>query len=275
MNWAVLALLAASDATGNATYLDAAHDLFSKQIMPAWDTQSCGGGVWWDLPGHTKTASWAGHTQKATASNAGPALAAALLSTRIKGSTGEDIGAWGKLVFSYWNETMSNASTGAVIDHVKCSKGSCEPVLWDFTYNEGLMLGAATALGHARDSARFVGRIVMDQTTPGGVLRDSCECSHSLKALDCQSFKGVAIRELKRWLESPVSSEAEDPALVAAAARVVKASAQAVWSTARQQNETGRDGGPLFTASWASAGQGCLLNAAAQTSAVLALIAAV
>ena len=71
MNWAVLALAAAHAATDDGAYLAAAEGVF-RNVSAGWDTSACGGGVWWNT----------GRSQKATASNAGPALAAALLHGR-------------------------------------------------------------------------------------------------------------------------------------------------------------------------------------------------
>ncbi len=73
------------------------------------------------------------------------------------------------------------------------------------------MLGAATVLGHAADAARFASHLVMNQTV-GAVLFDGCETS--CECCDCQSFKGIAIRELARWLRSSISHDSTvDPQL--------------------------------------------------------------
>ena len=79
-----------------------------------------------------------------------------------------------------------------------------------FTYNEGLMLGAATALAnataspaYAADAARFAKHLVEKQTELklGRVLVDSCDWGES-PCHDCSQFKGIAYRELARWLRS-------------------------------------------------------------------------
>lgn len=69
------------------------------------------------------------------------------------------------MVYHFWNKTMTDSATGEVTDHYTvphrttnaATDGNsnadaqatqpCEKVSWSFTYNEGLMLGAATALG--------------------------------------------------------------------------------------------------------------------------------
>ena len=64
--------------------------------------------------------------------------------------------------------------------------------------------------------ARFAARLTaahVKPATPGGspVLFDSCETSCG--GFDCPSFKGVAVRELARWLASPLAEK--QPALKA------------------------------------------------------------
>jgi endoglycosylceramidase len=276
MNWAVLALVAAYDATQNASHLATAQSIFQNKIQPGWDTTLCGGGVFWDTR----------HSQKATASNAGPAMAAAMLAARMSSSQSQrkqELLLWAEQTYAFWNASMTNPTSGYVTDHWLIVDGlngtECVPVEWSFTYNEGLMLGAATVLGHARDAARFARRIVEAETRNGGVLFDTCE--QSCGCCDCQSFKGVAIRALARWLRSPLAASSA-PAVVAGATRTVNASATAVWNLARVDKSKGV--GPLFSASWSAPGpttrredsehMPCRLNAAAQTSAIFALMAA-
>ena len=138
------------------------------------------------------------------------------------------------------------------------------------------MLGAATVLGEAtghkqytRDAARFANRILEAESTSGGVLFDTCE--QHCGCCDCQSFKGVAIRELSRWLESHLSSSV--PTVVARARQVVNASARAVWDAARV--DEGQN--VFFRASWSAHNLKtvpCSLDAASHTSAAFALLAA-
>ena len=181
---------------------------------------------------------------------------------------------WAEMVYAFWNGTMTDATTGAVTDHYAttgnnhtCTKSVNEA----FTYNEGLMLGAATVLGHGADAARFASRLTtahVKNGSPAGppVLYDNCEGSCS--CCDCQSFKGVAARELSRWLGSPLA--AQHPALKASAAQVLADSAAAVWNNARG---TGPHG-PLFSARWAECAgcTACGYEAAGHTSTIFALL---
>ena len=86
------------------------------------------------------------------------------------------------------------------------------------------MLGAATALAAAAassngstsaalqgrygaDAARFASHLVSAQTEQkeGRVLVDSCDWGET-PCHDCSQFKGIAYRELGRWLRSPLAS---------------------------------------------------------------------
>jgi hypothetical protein len=101
-------------------------------------------------------------------------------------------------------------------------------------------LGAATALGYEADAARFAARLITahvkssatttsdsdgQPAASAGIMFDGCETSCT--GFDCPSFKGVAVRELARWVTSPLA--AKQPTLKARATKVLAASAAAVW----------------------------------------------
>lgn len=351
MNWAVLALLAVHDVGLDSTqdYLDLAQTVFGY-VSAAWDDSVCGGGVWWDKR----------HTQKATASNAGPALSAALLFNATGNVTYLE---WGQRVYGFWNATMTDPQTGAVTDHYNtdgtppspspppvhhnCShledccgalpRGSpaykecttpngCESrgCCWDennpphnwcsgktnssapspqvrgselctlnhasWTYNEGLMLGAATALAaataqsnddstsdalqlqYAADAARFASHLVSSQTEQkhGRVLVDSCDWGET-PCHDCSQFKGIAYRELGRWLRSPLAAASTERLLLKQSVhRLLHDSAALVWE-GRQEGT--RWDGPLFATGWAlGSRKSCPPSLSSQASATHALL---
>lgn len=298
MNWAVLALLAAHDVALAAGDHDAAIGFlngasnatarnvmgspggrpFPQTVVSARDTDTCGGGLFEDR----------NRTRKGTAVNAGAALSAALLAVRLNYTSptsgprmAQAYRDWAEQVYSFWNQTMTDAVTGVVADCLVVNRsGACTRSMHGGgTYNEGLMLGAATALGHDADAARFATRLATAMVAPSidgaPVLHDACE--DSCDCCDCQSFKGVAVRELHRWLGSSLSLH--HPTLRDNVTRVLSDSAAAVWEHARQEG----DHGPLFSSCWSrvvsSADKGncssCSFNAAAQTSAIFALLSQV
>ena len=174
MNWAELALLSAHDAAAAAGDADFAEGLligstntsvrnifggvaagrarrpFPQTISSAWDITDCGGGVYWDRK----------KTQKATASNAGPALSSTLFAQTLNVTKSTDPEAnwrevmaeqytqWAAKVYSFWNSTMTDAATGQVTDHLAVHAGSCSKSSpsESFTYNEGLMVRRPTPI---------------------------------------------------------------------------------------------------------------------------------
>jgi len=229
-SWMCMALIRAYDLTNDARYLEQATLLYSD-IETAWDTTCCGsnpGGIWWDRA----------HTQKATASNAGPALAG----TRLYLRTGDpSYLAFAQQVYSYWLDNMVNPLTHQVGDHIR-TDGTV--VWWRFTYNEGLMIGASvelyeasgdpTYLSNANDIANFM---ITNEVTPtdfGNVLYDGTNLSCGG---DCHEFKGPAYRYLMRlYGEDTTFSTYFD---------VLKGSADAIWSAARDPAQD------IFAINWA------------------------
>jgi predicted alpha-1,6-mannanase (GH76 family) len=211
-NWLALALIRAYDLTGNPAYLARAQALLAD-IESAWDAGS--GGIWWD---HA-------HSQKATASNGGPVITAARIAERT-GSA--DALAFARKVYDHWVATMVDPTTHQVADHVT-PQG--EIVRWRFTYNEGVMIGAALELqratgeAHFLDDARgyaaFMRASETKATALGPVLSDG---DNSGCGGDCQQFKGIGYRYLDALQRAD-----PDPALAA----LLTASADAAWTLAR------------------------------------------
>ena len=228
-NWMALALLRAHALTGRAHYLDRALELFDD-IRGGWDDTCCGddpGGIWWDKA----------HTQKATASNAGPVITG----VRIFEATGDTSALeFAEQVYTYWHRVMVDATTAQVIDHIETDG---DKVRWEFTYNEGLMLGAAIELWRVTGNSRYLShaiaignRLVASGTRTtalGRILDDgtNASCTDS-----CHAFKGIAFRYLALlFAERPVTAYGD----------VLAASARAIWELARA-TDTG-----LFAIDWA------------------------
>jgi len=130
--WMTVTLMRAYDLTTNPVYLTQAQALYAD-IQGGWDTTCCGptvGGLWWNKP----------HTQKATAANAGAALAGARLYQR---TTNAAYLTFAQQVYWFWWSNMVDQSTFQVADHIDPTGTK---TWWKFTYNEGLMIGASVAL---------------------------------------------------------------------------------------------------------------------------------
>ena len=228
--WMTVALIRAYDLTGNVKYLNQAGILYAD-IMAGWDSTCCGaskGGVWWDKA----------HTQKATAANAGAALAGALLYQRTTNAT---YLSFAGQVYSYWFTNMVNQATFQVTDHIMPDGTK---VFWKFTYNEGLMIGASVELNNATGNSGYLtnahhiaGFMIANEfaaTAYGHVLNDgdATNCTG-----DCAQFKGPAYRYLMQ-LYSKDKSKTQYY-------NVLKASADAIWNLARNPASN------IFSVNWA------------------------
>jgi predicted alpha-1,6-mannanase (GH76 family) len=241
-NWMALALIRAYDLQGDAKYLNEAKSLYAN-IEAAWDPA---GGIWWDRA----------HTQKATASNAGPVITGVRLAAR----TGDaSYLTFAKRAYAYWLAHMVDPTTHAVTDHVN-PDGTL--VHYKFTYNEGLVIGAAVALYGATNDPQYLtdahavaGYMLSAETkmtADGAVLFDG---TNTHCGGDCQQFKGIGYRYLKTLYDL-------DPSHTEYAA-VLDASAHAAWDLARGT-------GDVFAPDWSGPAMSPI-TIAAQSSAAMAL----
>jgi predicted alpha-1,6-mannanase (GH76 family) len=228
--WMTLALMRAYDLTTNLTYLNEAQAIYAD-IEGGWDNTCCGpavGGLWWDKA----------HTQKATAANAGAALAGARLYERTGNAA---YLSFAQQVYSFWFTNMVDQSTFQVCDHLDTDGTK---VWWQFTYNEGLMIGAsvelnratgsATYLNNANNIAGFMTAHEIISTAYGNALYDgdNAGCGG-----DCHEFKGPAYRYLMLLYQQNTTKSQYS--------YVLRSSANAVWNLARNTNST------VFAVNWA------------------------
>jgi len=143
MDWMCLALIRSYEITGNKMYLNTAISIYEHIQKEGWDTSCCGahpGGIWWNLQ----------HTQKATASNAGPVISGLLIYNYTRDSNYLN---FATKVYDHWRQYMVDDSTGQITDHIN-SNGQL--VWWSFTYNQGLMAGAALALYSVTKNSKYI-----------------------------------------------------------------------------------------------------------------------
>jgi predicted alpha-1,6-mannanase (GH76 family) len=232
--WMTMAAVRAYDLTGTQKYLDAAVYLYTD-ITNAWDTTCCGaitGGLWWDKA----------HTQKATAANAGAALAGARLYSRTGNSA---FLAFAQQAYSWWYANMVDAASYQVCDHINTDGTK---VWWRFTYNEGLMIGASLALydatadpGYLAKAHNIAGYMIAHEVIAsayGPVLYDG---DNSGCGGDCHEFKGPAYRYLMQLYARDTSR--------AGYSNVLRASVDAIWNLARDPSAT------TFSVNWAGPSQ--------------------
>ncbi|KAG2392696.1 hypothetical protein C9374_011421 [Naegleria lovaniensis] len=235
MNWMALTLFWSYQLTRNQTYLERCLYLYSK-IVVNWDDTCCGsmkGGIWWDYA----------HSQKATASNAGPSLLSSLLYQETRE---EHYLKFSTQVFSFWYDHMVNKSDNSVCDHISAQNGFKE-CQWRFTYNEGLMIGAATHLFQmtrnetflqiATNIANFmITQEVIDSKVGGPVLFDGINC-----VSDCMQFKGIGFRYLT-FLQSQLKDK--NLSMYLKIQNVLQNCVESLWNVART-NELN-----LFSVQW-------------------------
>jgi len=224
-------------------------------VDAAWDETCCGshkGGNWWDKA----------HTQKATASNAGATIA----SIRLYSVTHDQrflINA--KKLYSFWANAMINTTTGQVCDHFTVPAG--KQVWWPFTYNQGLMIGAAALLYQSTNSTQYLNDamlyanfLISDLTEHvpgyGSILSDCVMCRCTQCSGDCPQFKGPAFRYLillRDQLRAVTSSASTASnihfgfnlhAMANSISDVLTASVNALWDRARDTASN------LFNCDW-------------------------
>ncbi len=245
--WMTLALMRAFDLTGDQRYLDTAETIY-KDIMLAWDTSCCGthlGGIWWDKK----------KTSKATASNAGPALAGVRLAKRTNRSEYLD---FAKKVYAFWMSDMVDQKTFAIYDHLSPDGTRGAGAL---TYNHGLMIGAALELNTATGEAHYLteahgfGHYMITTATrtssAGPLLYDGSPCTG-----DCAAWKGIGYRYLAAlYRRDPTHEDYRS---------VLTSGANALWTLARDP------GTNLFSSVWAGPAP-TTAGVEAQGSAAMAL----
>jgi hypothetical protein len=188
--------------------------------------------MWWDKA----------HTQKATAANAGAALAGAKLYRRTTNAT---YLTFAQQVYSFWWSNMVDQTTFQVCDHINPDGTK---IWWKFTYNEGLMMGASVELNEATGLAAYltnahrIANFMLNNevvaTAYGNLLYDG---DNSGCGGDCHQFKGPGYRCLMQLYRQDTTKTAYH--------NVLKASADAIWNLARDTTNT------VFAVNWAGPAQ--------------------
>jgi predicted alpha-1,6-mannanase (GH76 family) len=226
--WMTLALMRAFDLTGEQIYLDRAKTIY-EDIMAAWDTSCCGsylGGIWWNRQ----------HTQKATASNAGPVIAGVRLTKRTGDAKYLD---FAKQAYAFWFGNMVNPQSYAIYDHLTPA-GQRAP--GSLTYNHGIMIGAALELHAATGQAHFLqeahgfghylATVATRPSSVGPLLHDGSTCEG-----DCAAWKGIGYRYLADLFRKDTTHTDYRDALVAGP--------KGIWTLARNADTN------FFSSDWA------------------------
>jgi predicted alpha-1,6-mannanase (GH76 family) len=224
--WWAAAWLEAYAATGEKRYLECAESLFAD-MRGGW-SDDCGGGIYWKKNGSYKAA---------IANSLYIYVAAGLFqATKTDAYRVEATRSW-----SWFKRSGLLGGDGLVCDGLG---RDCTPAYELWTYNQGMMIGAAVLL-HRSDvltentGERLIGTAMntanaaIDQLTYlSGILREEGEPDLNR---DRVQFKGILMRFL-----ADLWTETHDPGI----ASFVRANADSLWANARQT------GSNLVGASW-------------------------
>lgn len=140
--WMTLAFLRSYEITNNEKYLQAARNTFDG-IWNKYHDEELGGGIWWN---------GLARTDKNTCNNLAAAIAAVKLSQALK-----DDSYLNKAKSLYEWEKSNLYVNGRVLDHVhKNEDGSTDIATWEFTYNQGVFIGAAHFLYQATKEVAYL-----------------------------------------------------------------------------------------------------------------------
>jgi predicted alpha-1,6-mannanase (GH76 family) len=186
--WWALAWIDAYDLTGNQAYLNAAVTI-ANYANQFWDTGTCGGGVWWSTA----------KTYKNAVTNALYIRLAAALHNRLPGDT-----VWLGRAQTAWNWFTGSGminSAGLVNDGLSGSCVNNGQTVW--TYNQGLLIGAAVELWRANGNTtvlttarRLADAAIASPLVVSGVLTESCDAATTTCDDNQKQYKGIFVRYL-------------------------------------------------------------------------------
>jgi predicted alpha-1,6-mannanase (GH76 family) len=182
--WWALASARAFEITGATRYRDRAIDLFDRITNSTELDSTYGGGVWWRK---------SPHDQKNVATNGCVVLTGAKIYNFNRSANGAYL-TKAQNVYNWLKSRLVNG--GEAYDHVE-GGGSGTVIKWNFTYNNGNMIGAAMGLYEATNTASYMTDATnfadwaVNNLTNGGTLLHEGEN-------DGGGFKMILARNLNR-----------------------------------------------------------------------------
>lgn len=188
--WWGLAWIRAYDLTGSQKYLDAAVRLADDMYQSGWDN-TCGGGIWWSRKKETKNAIENALFIK---------LAAALHNRRPLD------GRFLQRAQKAWNWFYASGlvdDRSIVADKlIECAREQLSPA---WTYNQGVILGAAAELFRATKDSSYLDRAkktalaTITYVSANGILIEATDASCGVCSGDERLFKGAFVRNLREF----------------------------------------------------------------------------
>jgi predicted alpha-1,6-mannanase (GH76 family) len=238
--WWGHAWVRAYDLTGKAVYLAAAKTIFAD-MTTAWDTGTCGGGIWWNRNRNYKNA----------ITNELFLLLAASLHNRTAGDTGAGSYLdWANKEWAWFDG--SGIINGSSLVNDGLSPGPNAAICTNngqttWTYNQGVILGGLAELYEATGDATYLARAesIADAalkalTNASGVMQEPCGSGGCNS--DQIGFKGIFVRNLARLYDHDRNPSYFD---------FIVTNARSAWAKDRDANSEfgGNWSGPFDTAS--------------------------
>ncbi|QTH44606.1 glycosyl hydrolase [Cohnella sp. LGH] len=196
MEWTALALLRMYDHTGEEEYKLAVLDLWAD-IQTAWNGHM-GGGLAWNKNQLD---------YKNTPANAPAAILAARLYVRFGA---EDDLAWGKRIYEWNLENLVDRETGFVWDGMNRLGDGRIDYDWDFTYCQGVMIGAGLELHAITSENRYLREAERTARATIDRLVDSATGMLPDEGIDDTGlFKGILVRYIKLLIDRKAEGSGE------------------------------------------------------------------
>ncbi|MFC4596666.1 glycoside hydrolase family 76 protein [Cohnella hongkongensis] len=247
MEWMAIAWLRAYGATGTEKYKEAALLLWDD-IKTGWNGHM-GGGIAWQK---------SQLDYKNTPANAPAAILAARLHARFGDEA--DLG-WAVKIYEWLKNNLVDPESGFVWDGINREGDGAIDKAWEFTYCQGVFIGAALELyratgdkGYLRDARRTAAAAVARLADPEtGALPNEGNGDGGL-------FKGIFVRYLAQLALA-------DPSRSGEPAKLIAGNADLLWSRGRDPQRT------LFGPNW-SEPPGGTVELGTQLSGIILLEAA-
>lgn len=226
MEWMALAWLRAYDATKDERYKQASLDLW-EEIKGGWNDEM-GGGIAW-------------RKEQIDYKNTPANAPAVILAARLYGhfQNEEDL-EWAKKIYDWQKKTLVDPETGLVWDGINRTGDGNIDKDWQFTYGQGVYIGAGTELYRATEEQAYLedARLTaanlknMFLTPATGMLPSEGEGDGGL-------FKGVLVRYVGELIAAdPGGPERKE--LIG----MIKTNADSLWQYGKAEDKA------LFSYSW-------------------------
>lgn len=230
MQWNALAMLRAYRITGQEKFKTSV-DVLWKEIKGGW-TDTAGGGIM-----------WARHTPKykGTVSNA----PASMLASRLYQKTGrQSYLDWATKIYTWQKQTLVDPHSGAVWNDVSVDDGSLSVNTdWQFTYNQGVFIGAALELYESTGERAFLEDAVRTADYTLNHLTTTDRLLHPEGEGDGGLFKGIFVRHFTQLiLEDDLPTSTRERY-----ANFLRHNAETLWTEGTNQPEV------LFGPYWKTA----------------------